>query len=159
MDFQRNRLSNNSIHYDIHWDIKRLFAHFHEFWKVSKICVYISIFNNLILVLCLRYNALKMPNQIRQNQSKMAKPMILIAISLSLFWSLMPLIGWSRYSLESALTSCSPEWRDHSLNVISFNISIIFCVLGVPFTILIVSNIMLIRIVCLVLFIFYCHES
>lgn len=99
-----------------------------------------------------------MPNQIRQNQTKTAKPMILIAISLSLFWSLMPLIGWSRYSLEGALTSCSPEWRDHSFNVISFNISIIICVLGIPFIVLIISNIMLIRIVSLVLFIFYFHE-
>ena len=69
---------------------------------------------------------------------------ILIAAScllFSLFWSLAPFLNWSYYSLESALTTCSVEWKEKSFNVISYNIAVFIFVYFAPMIILISSNI------------------
>jgi hypothetical protein len=52
---------------------------------------------------------------------------IVICISCGLFCAIAPLCGWSYYSLEGALTSCSVEWNDRSFSVVSYNV-FIFCV-------------------------------
>ena len=49
-----------------------------------------------------------------------------ICVSCGLFCAAAPLLGWSYYSLEGALTSCSVEWNDRSFNVVSYNV-FIFC--------------------------------
>lgn len=43
------------------------------------------------------------------------------------------MLGWSYYSLEGALTSCSVEWKDKSWNVITYNITIFVFVFIIPF--------------------------
>lgn len=66
-----------------------------------------------------------------------------IAMLLSIFWALMPMFGWSYYSLEGALRSCSIEWKERSFNVISYNMSILVIVFIIPVAIIVSTNIML----------------
>ena len=75
---------------------------------------------------------------------------------LSLIWTILPLIGWSYYSVESTGISCSVEWQDRSLNVITYNITIFSFVFIIPLIILLVTNIKIIIMVILIIqFSFY----
>ena len=60
--------------------------------------------------------------------------------TLALVWSLMPLIGWSRYSMEPSRTSCAVEWAERSLSVTSFNVTLFFLVFFVPLVLIVVFN-------------------
>jgi hypothetical protein len=72
----------------------------------------------------------------------------LIVISLcilnGLFWAVMPLLGWSRYALEGAYTSCSVEWKERSRNVMSYNIAMFGFVYLIPVCVILFTNIRLI---------------
>ena len=37
---------------------------------------------------------------------------MLLCLGFGIFWAIVPLYGWSYYSLEAGLTSCSVEWAD-----------------------------------------------
>ncbi len=56
-----------------------------------------------------------------------------ISLALSFFWSLAPLFGWSYYSLEEGLVSCSTNYTDQSWNVTSYNMAMLLCVYLAPF--------------------------
>lgn len=87
-----------------------------------------------------RYYILKHPTKL----SGLNKKKITLTISLSIFagllWSTFPLLGWSHYSLEDSLTSCSVEWKERSLNVTSYNIMIFIFVFAIPFSVMIMAN-------------------
>ncbi len=57
-----------------------------------------------------------------------------------LFCAAAPLFGWSYYSLEGALTSCSVEWADRSFNVVSYNVFIFFITFFIPLLVIICCN-------------------
>ncbi len=65
----------------------------------------------------------------------------------SIFWSTMPLLGWSHYALENNLTSCSVEWNERSLNVTSYNVCLFFFGFIIPLAIILYSNLRIIYIV------------
>ena len=46
----------------------------------------------------------------------------LICFILSLFWALCPLVGWSYYSVEEHMLSCSIAHDEKNLNVVTYNI-------------------------------------
>jgi hypothetical protein len=56
----------------------------------------------------------------------------------------MPLIGWSEYSLEGAMISCSIEWNKQTPSVLSYNISISIFVYFIPLFILVYTNLKII---------------
>ena len=66
----------------------------------------------------------------------MNKKVNYIVIGLSMLggviWATLPLVGWSHYSLEGALTSCSVEWRKRSTNTTSYAITIFIMVYVFP---------------------------
>lgn len=66
---------------------------------------------------------------------------------IGLFWSLAPFFGWSYYSLEGALTSCSVEWSERSFSVISYNISIFAFSFVFPMSLIFFTNTRIIVIV------------
>jgi c-opsin len=68
-------------------------------------------------------------------------------IFLGLFWSILPIFGWSRYSLEGAGTSCSVEWHERSLNVTSYNVAMFVFVFFVPLFVIITVNTKLVMMV------------
>ena len=66
---------------------------------------------------------------------------------LGLIWPILPLFGWSHYTLEGALTSCTVEWAERSFNVVSYNITIWICGFLIPLIIIVYTNYKLIGIV------------
>ena len=69
---------------------------------------------------------------------------VLLCTLLALFWSTLPLLGWSHYSMEMSRTSCSVEWADRSLGVTSYNITIFVFVFFIPFVTILYFNVKLI---------------
>ena len=59
---------------------------------------------------------------------------------MGIFWAIIPLFGWSEYSLEGALISCSVEWNKRTTSVISYNISITVLVYLIPLLVIIITN-------------------
>jgi hypothetical protein len=51
-----------------------------------------------------------------------------------------PLFGWSKYTLEGSLISCSIEWKSKNENVSSYNIFIFIITFFLPSISLIVTN-------------------
>lgn len=70
-----------------------------------------------------------------------------LCFSLAFFWSFMPLIGWSYYTLEGSLTQCSVEWADRSWNVFSYNLTLFIFGFVCPMGLIIYCNIQLMNIV------------
>ena len=70
--------------------------------------------------------------------------LIVVCILLGLTWSVLPLLGWSHYSFEGSHTSCSVEWNDKSLNVVSYNITMFGFVYLIPLVAIIITNVKLI---------------
>ena len=64
----------------------------------------------------------------------------LICLFLGIFWSILPVLGWSHYSLEGILVSCSIEWDEKSFAVQSYNITVFIFVYLIPMAIIIVFN-------------------
>jgi hypothetical protein len=98
-----------------------------------------------ICVMCFisgqRFYFLYRPFQMRKMTFKTTLTVLVISSIFSFFWSIAPMFGWSHYSLEGALTSCSVEWFEKSFNVISYNISMFIFVYFIPLIIIFVSSI------------------
>ncbi|CAF4864337.1 unnamed protein product [Rotaria sp. Silwood1] len=60
---------------------------------------------------------------------------------LSLFWTIMPLLGWSSYDYEGVGVSCSIKWTERTFNVISYNITVLIFVYFIPVMIILITNI------------------
>jgi hypothetical protein len=95
----------------------------------------------------IRYDVLNKQKNEKSISHKQILHSVLISLVMSLFWSLIPLFGWSYYSLEDGLVSCSVEYNEKSINVISYNIGMFVFVFIVPFMIVIVANFRIIFIV------------
>lgn len=93
------------------------------------------------------------------NIKNLNKKILMIAVCIclvcGLFWSLMPLLGWSHYTLEDSYISCSVEWKEQTFNVISYNICIFTFVFAFPFGLAIFVNIKSILIVNNFFFLFF----
>ena len=57
----------------------------------------------------------------------------------SFFWSLMPIIGWSNYSLEGIGTSCAVNWGSHEATHISFTFCLMLACYVLPVAIMVSS--------------------
>ena len=88
-----------------------------------------------------RYDILKKQKNEKSIGNVIIIKAVVISLILSLFWSAMPIFGWSHYSLESGLVSCSVEYNEKSLNVISYNIGMFIFVFILPFGITIYASI------------------
>lgn len=91
-----------------------------------------------------RYILLKDPSRINQ---KVLQRGILACLLLGLFWSVMPIIGWSYYSFEAVSIGCCVELRERSVNVISYNIFMFIFVFIIPFSLIFITNLKSILIV------------
>ncbi len=87
------------------------------------------------------------PMSIKKITHRILLIVIGVCLFLGLFWSILPIFGWSRYSLEGVGTSCSVEWYERSANVISYNIAMFVFVFFVPLFIIIVTNVKVVMIV------------
>ena len=81
------------------------------------------------------------PLSVKTIDFKLAYMYIFLFILIGLGCSMAPFFGWSFYSLEGALTSCSVEWSIRSLNVISYNMFIFFITFLIPVFVIVFSNV------------------
>ncbi len=94
---------------------------------------------------------------IKNGKEHKVKPIIafvllFVCLALGLTWAVMPLSGWSNYSLQGALTTCGPDIISKNANVFSFNASMYAVVFVLPFMMIIISNIKIYQKVILSLF-------
>ena len=101
----------------------------------------------MVVISLERFYVIHRPMGIKYIKMKTCMYIILVCVVLSLFWCVVPLFGWSRYSLEGAKTTCAVEWEERSFSVISYNVAIFIFVFFVPVCILFFTNIRLIFIV------------
>ena len=94
-----------------------------------------------------RLYVLKRPLEIRQLSIKTTGLLVLLCALYALFWCVMPLFGWSHYSLEVAKTSCFVAWNEHSFAVVSYNVTMFLFVFIIPLLIIIVTNIRVVIVV------------
>ncbi|CAF1150452.1 unnamed protein product [Brachionus calyciflorus] len=88
------------------------------------------------------YNSLK--TKLNSNQVLFS---IFVCGILGFIWAFLPIVGWSHYSLEGALTSCSVEWNERNFNVLSYNVTIFITVFFIPILIIVITNFKLIKLI------------
>lgn len=81
-----------------------------------------------------RYYIIYKPWLIENKTLKDKLRWITICLILAVIWPIFPLFGWSHYTLEGSLTSCTVEWTERSANVISYNFIMFICVFIIPFS-------------------------
>ena len=95
----------------------------------------------LTFISSIRYFNIKNPlNSSEAKKNEVAIKAIILSCVIGLFWALMPIIGWSEYSLEGVLISCSIEWNKQTPGVVSFIISFAIFAYLIPLCILIYTN-------------------
>jgi hypothetical protein len=94
-----------------------------------------------------RFMIIYKPMSIKKLTHRVLALVIGVCMLLGLFWSILPIFGWSRYSLEGAGTSCSVEYNERSLNVISYNVAMFVFVFFVPLFVIIGLNTKLVMMV------------
>ena len=88
-----------------------------------------------------RYVVLKKPSLLKKLTFGTYFKVISLCAFFSILWAVLPFFGWSYYTLEGALTSCSVEWADWSPDVVSYNIAIWIFGFIVPLTAILYCNI------------------
>ncbi len=88
-----------------------------------------------------RYYSIYNPKQANKITFKLMLKLVMACFLASLFWSTMPLLGWSNYMLEDGATGCCIETREKSLNVQSYNLAMFVFVFMIPFGFIVVLNI------------------
>lgn len=80
-----------------------------------------------------RYVAVVFPLTSRRTVTFQKAIRMSVAVCLyALFWSVMPLCGWSGFELEGVRTSCSVRWKSHNKIDLSYNVCIIFFCFAFP---------------------------
>ena len=81
-------------------------------------------------------------NRIIQRHREMIST--IFSILFAFFFAIMPAFGWSEYSLEGIMISCSVEWDEKKASVVSYNITIFVFVFVLPISLIIYTNVKLI---------------
>ena len=91
---------------------------------------------NLVTVISMeRYYIIYKPFNISKITFKLAGLVIIGCIAFSLLFTILPLFGWSYYSLEASLIQCGVEWAERSWNVQSYNFVIFIFNFFIPVTV------------------------
>lgn len=101
----------------------------------------------------IRYDILKNQRNEKKIKNKITYSVV-VSFVLSLFWSAAPIFGWSYYSMEDGLVSCSVEYNEKSLNVITYNFGMFIFVFILPFGITIYANLRSLLIVIFLIYLF-----
>ncbi|XP_051990548.1 opsin-3-like isoform X2 [Xyrauchen texanus] len=109
-------------------------------------CVWYGFANSLFGIVSLislavlsyeRYCTMMGPTEADATNYRKVAGGVVMSWVYSLFWTLPPLFGWSRYGPEGPGTTCSVDWTTKTANNISYIICLfIFCLI-VPFLVII----------------------
>lgn len=94
-----------------------------------------------------RFYIIYKPMAIKDINFKSTAIGVFVCFLLAFFWSFVPLIGWSYYTLEGSLISCSVEWADRSFNVASYNFSLFVFGFIFPMGLIVYCNYQLMKII------------
>ncbi|XP_013096913.2 retinochrome-like [Biomphalaria glabrata] len=77
-----------------------------------------------VIALCIeRYMVASKPNM-KENPGWFYTWSILLVVGNAFFWAVMPLLGWSRYTIEHSGTSCAIDWKNPDESYISYMVSL-----------------------------------
>ena len=120
-------------------------------WMGSKLdCVFLGFLNNfvgcmqiylMVGISYVRYDILSRELDLKTVNTRIILNSVAISSLLSLFWSLAPLLGWSSYTLEEGLVSCSAKYNEQSWNVVSYNMAMLLFVYFMPFLLTVILNV------------------
>ncbi|CAF0886581.1 unnamed protein product [Brachionus calyciflorus] len=123
------------------WYFKKAGCVFGAFIMYSIGCISIFL---LTAISFERFYIIYKPMSIKSINQKLSLIIISACVFFGVLWALFPVFGWSHYSLEGAMTSCSVEWNERSFNVVSYNIAIFAFVYFLPLIAIAYSNLRLI---------------
>ena len=140
------------IHHVHSWPNANQFSCCYFYWKVTYIHPYLNLENyiNEKLLIKKRYYIIAKPLNIKTITYKTTGLLILAVLVKVLFFTIVPLIGWSRYSLELSLIQCGVEWAERSWNVQSYNFVIFITDYVLPVGLVSFCSYKLIAIVCFI---------
>uniref|UniRef100_A0AAR2K0N1 G-protein coupled receptors family 1 profile domain-containing protein n=1 Tax=Pygocentrus nattereri TaxID=42514 RepID=A0AAR2K0N1_PYGNA len=111
-------------------------------------CVWYGFANSLLGIVSLislavlsyeRYSTMMGPTEADATNYRKVAMGVLLSWVYSLFWTLPPFFGWSRYGPEGPGTTCSVDWTAKTANNISYIICLfIFCLI-LPFLAIVYS--------------------
>ncbi|XP_068197002.1 teleost multiple tissue opsin a [Antennarius striatus] len=111
-------------------------------------CVWYGFANSLFGIVSLislavlsyeRYSTMMTPTEADASNYWKASLGVALSWGYSLFWTVPPLLGWSRYGPEGPGTTCSVDWTARTANNTSYIICLfVFCLL-LPFLVIVVS--------------------
>ncbi|RNA30611.1 rod opsin [Brachionus plicatilis] len=126
------------------WPFGRVGCHF------SGVVMYIVGIIQIYLMAAIsfeRFFIIYKPMSIKSISTNVILVVIAVCTFMGVMWAMFPYLGWSYYSLEGALTSCSVEWFERSFNVISYNVTIFLVVYTIPLIVIFFANIKLVIII------------
>ena len=131
----------------IRWIFKRTGCIFSAFQMYFTACASIYL---LVAISIERYFMFKKGVNKPFLSFKQSVSILIVCVLFGLVWTVLPLFGWSYYSLETSKMTCSVEYQDRSFNVISYNIAMFTFVYFIPLMIIIASNVKLIILVTII---------
>jgi hypothetical protein len=90
------------------------------------------IYNCFIILILKRFYIIYKPLEMKRITFQSASITIIGCMAISLFFTTLPLLGWSHYSLELSLVQCGIEWAERSWNVQSYNMVIFLIQYFIP---------------------------
>ncbi|XP_045119136.1 uncharacterized protein LOC123509077 isoform X3 [Portunus trituberculatus] len=86
--------------------------------------------NTLVVIAVFRYISICRPQFKYLLTPSLARRCLLVVWVYCLLFTVAPLLGWSRYTLEPSTVSCSTDWHDRTTAGIAYSLSlVVFCFL------------------------------
>ena len=102
----------------------------------------------LMFISYTRFRTVSDPLNYKANSTIQTMIAILVSLFFGIFWATAPILGWSHYSLEGAMISCSVEWHEKTASVFSYNIAITTFVYFLPLVVFIFNSARIFYMVC-----------
>ena len=119
----------------------------HPFWKLMEIkrnyrVIYFrcDLYLKIWLFLIFHFRIIALYRHERTVGKVFINISIVSSLAVSLFWAIMPFLGWSYYSYEGLGVSCSIEWNERSFSVISYNVTILLLTFILPLTCILLAD-------------------
>ena len=132
------RLCFIKIKEENNWFLKFRFIYGKIGCQIEAIIMYLVGCSSIYILMFIsytRYRTVSDPLNYKAHSQSETIIAAFVSMSIGFFWSMAPIVGWSHYSLEGALISCSIEWHERTASVISYNIMISIFVYLLPLAI------------------------
>ncbi|KAH9489890.1 hypothetical protein Btru_044504 [Bulinus truncatus] len=104
-----------------------------QFYAFEGMFVGIAAIGSVIALCVERYTVANQPGS-KDSAGWFYTWSILLVVGNAFFWAVMPLLGWSRYTIEHSGTSCAIDWKNPDESYISYMVSLEIFSFVVPVT-------------------------